>query len=160
MWVNFDDLDLHSRVWVFQSDRSFTDSEQDIMNAELKTFVQKWSTHGSQMHASHIILHNCFVIIAADEQKQSASGCSIDSFTGLFKTFGEQFKLSFFDRFAIAYKSDAGVEVVSLNVFKELISTESINENTRVFNNLISTKQDLLNKWELPLHESWQKRYL
>ena len=160
MWIVFDDLSLESRVWVFQSDRILTKDEQKAMDGHLKDFVQNWSTHGSQMHASHIILHNCFVIIAADEQKQSASGCSIDSFTGLFKTFGEQFKLSFFDRFSIAYKSDAGVEVVSLNTFKELISTESINENTRVFNNIISTKQDLLNKWDLPLKESWQKRYL
>ena len=58
-------------------------------------FVQKWSTHGVQMLASHILFHNCFVVIAADEQKQAASGCSIDSFTALFKAFGSQYNLSF-----------------------------------------------------------------
>jgi len=160
MWIDFDNLSLESRVWVFQSDRILTIDEQKAMDGHLKDFVSQWSTHGSQMHASHIILHNCFVIIAADEQKQSASGCSIDSFTALFKKYGKQFNLSFFDRFSIAHKSNTDVIVSSLDEFKASIKRGAITRNTIVFNNLISSKKDLLNKWELPLHESWQKRYL
>ena len=160
MWVNFDDLSLESRVWVFQADRILTIDEQNAIDTHLKGFVEQWSTHGSQMHASHVLLHNCFIVIAADEQKQEASGCSIDSFTTLFKRFGEQFNLSFFDRFSIAYKSNAAVVVSPLEVFKKDIDAAVITENTIVFNNLIASKKDLLNKWELPLKESWQKRYL
>ena len=160
MWVDFDDLSLQSRVWVFQSNRVLAAEEQDSIDAHLKSFVDQWSTHGAQMHASHILLHNCFVVIAADEQKQAASGCSIDSFTALFKKFGEQYNLSFFDRFSVAHKSDSEVVVSALNDFKKLINEAVLTENTIVFDNLITTKEDLLNKWELPLKESWQKRYL
>ena len=98
MWVNFDELPLQSRVWVFQSNRMMSPDEQSSIDDAVKHFVQKWSTHGVQMLASHILFHNCFVVIAADEQKQAASGCSIDSFTALFKAFGTQYNLSFFDR--------------------------------------------------------------
>ena len=105
MWVNFDELPLQSRVWVFQSNRMMRPDEQSSIDDALKQFVQKWSTHGVQMLASHVLYHNCFVIIAADEHKQAASGCSIDSFTALFKAFGTQYNLSFFDRFSIAHKS-------------------------------------------------------
>ena len=104
MWVNFEELPLQSRIWVFQSNRIMSPSEQSSIDAAVKQFVQKWSTHGVQMLASNVLYHNCFVVIAADEQKKAASGCSIDSFTALFKAFGTKYNLSFFDRFSIAYK--------------------------------------------------------
>ena len=160
MWVNFDELPLQSRVWVFQSNRIMSPSEQSSIDAALKQFVQKWSTHGVQMLASHVLYHNCFVVIAADEQKQAASGCSIDSFTALFKAFGTKYNLSFFDRFSIAYKSGDELVISDLDDFKHLIVDGRITPDTLVFNNLIEQRQDLSTKWELPLKESWQKRYL
>ena len=160
MWVNFDELPLQSRVWVFQSNRIMTPSEQSSINDAVKHFVQKWSTHGVQMLASHVLYHNCFVVIAADEQKQAASGCSIDSFTALFKAFGTQYNLSFFDRFSIAHKLEDEVVISDLDDFKQLIDDGRITPDTLVFNNLIEQRQDLSTKWELPLKESWQKRYL
>ena len=160
MWVNFDELPLQSRVWVFQSNRIMSPSEQSSIDAAVKQFVQKWSTHGVQMIASHVLYHNCFVVIAADEQKQAASGCSIDSFTVLFKAFGTQYNLSFFDRFSIAYIMKDQVLISNLIEFKKLIADGSITQDTLVFNNLIDQRQDLYSKWEIPLKESWQKRYL
>mgnify|MGYP001422789841 CR=1 FL=1 len=160
MWVNFDELPLQSRVWVFQSNRIMSPSEQSSIDAAVKQFVQKWSTHGVQMFASHVLYHNCFVVIAADEQKQVASGCSIDSFTALFKAFGTQYNLSFFDRFSIAYILKDEVLISNLIEFKKLIADGLITQDTLVFNNLIDQRQDLYSKWEIPLKESWQKRYL
>ena len=160
MWVNFDELPLQSRVWVFQSNRIMSPSEQSSIDDAVKQFVQKWSTHGVQMLASHVLYHNCFVVIAADEQKQAASGCSIDSFTALFKAFGTQYNLSFFDRFSIAYILKDEVLISNLIEFKKLIADGRITQDTLVFNNLIDQRQDLYSKWEIPLKESWQKRYL
>ena len=160
MWVNFDELPLQSRVWVFQSNRKMSPDEQSAIDDAVKHFVQNWSTHGLQMLASHVLYHNCFVIIAADEQKQAASGCSIDSFTALFKAFGTQYNLSFFDRFSIAHKSDDEVVISKIDDFKQLIDDGHITQDTFVYNNLIERRQDLFTKWEIPLKESWQKRYL
>lgn len=160
MWVNFDELPSTSRVWIFQSNHLLNPETQLSIDTELKAFIEKWSTHGSQMHASHKLLHNCFVIVAADEGKQMASGCSIDSFTGLFKTFGSQYGISFFDRFSMAYKQDEEVVVCSLDDFKSKIGLGEIKASTLVYNNLIASKSDLSDAWELPLEQSWQKRYL
>ena len=160
MWVNFDELPLQSRVWVFQSNRTLSLDEQSSIDYAVKNFVQKWSTHGVQMLASHVLFHNCFVVIAADEQKQAASGCSIDTFTALFKAFGTQYNLSFFDRFSIAHRLGDNIVLSNLDDFKQLIDDGLINQDTHVFNNLIDRRQDLFTKWELPLKESWQKKYL
>lgn len=160
MWVNFDELPSQSRIWVFQSNRMMSSDEQSSINDGVKHFVQKWSTHGVQVLASHVLFHNCFVVIAADEQIQAASGCSIDSLTALFKSFGMQYNMSFFDRFSIAYKMEDEVVISNLDDFKQLIDDGRIKPDTLVFNNLIERRQDLSTKWELPLKESWQKRYL
>ena len=160
MWVNFNELPLQSRVWVFQSNRMMSNDEQSSIDDVIKQFLQKWFTHGLRMVASHVLLHNCFVIIAADEQKQAASGCSIDSFTALFKQFGTQHNLSFFDRFSFAHKLGDRVVISNLDDFKQFICDGRITPNTIVFNNLIKQRQDIYTKWELPLKESWQKRYL
>ena len=109
------------------------------------------------MLASHVLFHNCFVVIAADEQKQAASGCSIDSFTALFKAFGTQYNLSFFDRFSIAHKSNDEVIISNLDDFKQLIDDGYITQDTLVFNNLIERRQDLSTKWELPLKNLGKK---
>ena len=138
MWVNFDELPLQSGLCT-------------ISFFELLTRLPA---------SSHVLFHNCFVVIAADEQKQAASGCSIDSFTKLFKAFGAQYNLTFFDRFSIAHKSNDEVLISNLDDFKQLIHDGHITQDTLVFNNLIDRRQDLFTKWELPLKESWQKRYL
>ena len=160
MWVDFDQLALDSRVWIFQSDRLMNAEEELVVDSQVKDFISQWASHGASMHASHIVLHHCFVVIAADEQKQSASGCSIDSSMVVFKQLEKQLGLSFFDRFAIAYNDGEQVKVVKQAIFKGLIAEGVISENTIVFNNLISSKEQFLNTWELPIKESWHKRYL
>lgn len=160
MWVDFDQLALDSRVWIFQTDRLMNAEEELVVDSQVKGFISQWASHGASMHASHIVLHHCFVVIAADEQKQSASGCSIDSSMAVFKQLEKQLGLSFFDRFAIAYNDGEQVKVVKQAVFKSLIADGLISENTIVFNNLISSKEQFLNTWEIPIKESWHKRYL
>jgi hypothetical protein len=68
--------------------------------------------------------------------------------------------LSFFNRFSIAHKSGSSVLLSSVDEFKALIKQGKVTENTLVYNNLVSVKQDLATKWEVPLKNSWHKRYL
>jgi hypothetical protein len=151
MAVLFNDMSPLSRVWVFQSNRFLSAVQQELIHSKLSSFVAEWATHGTPLHASFEIKNNCSVIVAVDENIQAASGCSISSLTAQFESFGAEFKLSFFDRFSIAHLS---------NEFKDLIKTGVVTSDTLVYNNLIALKEDLSCKWEIPLHDSWQKRYL
>jgi hypothetical protein len=160
MAVLFNDMSPLSRVWVFQSNRFLSVEQQELINSNLSSFIAAWATHGTPLHASFEIKNNCSVIVAVDENIQTASGCSISSLTALFESFGAEFKLSFFDRFSIAHKTNNTVDLSSVQEFKELIQAGEVTENTIVYNNLIVQKQDLDTKWEVQLKESWQKRYL
>lgn len=160
MWVPFEDLSLDSRIWLFQSDRLLSQSVMKEIDQKMNSFINQWSTHGKQMHGSHTIVYNCFVIIAADEQRQSASGCSIDSFTALFKEFGHRYQLSFFDRFSIACKANNDVRLMKLDQFKRALDSGELGGGSIVFNHLISSKVDLFSSWEIAVKDSWLKRYL
>ena len=160
MAVTFTNMNPLSRVWVFQANRVLSVQEQNFISFKVSAFINEWTTHGSPLVAAFEIKNNCSVIVAVDENIQSASGCSISSITSLFESLGEVLNLSFFDRFSIAHQSHNKVEVSTLKEFKSLISTGLVDEDTIVYNNLIALKEDLSSKWELPLKESWQKRYL
>lgn len=160
MFVSFDALPDTSRLWVFQSNRLLLDKEQDYIQNQLNDFIKSWETHGVAMQASFELKYGCFVIIAADEDTQSASGCSIGALTTLFKSIESTLELSFFDRFAMAVELDGKIEVMPLNEFKEAIRQGRVEADSLVFNNLIANKLDMQSAWKLPLKNSWQKRYL
>jgi hypothetical protein len=44
--------------------------------------------------------------------------------------------------------------------FKNKILTKKIDKNTIVFNNLIKLKNDLADKWKIPLSNSWHKQLI
>jgi hypothetical protein len=53
------------------------------------------------MTADSVVLLNRFVIIAADEDRLAASGCSIDSSVRFIKQLGQEFNLDFFNRLMV-----------------------------------------------------------
>jgi hypothetical protein len=44
--------------------------------------------------------------------------------------------------------------------FKEFIKSNKITSETIVFNNMISTKEELETQWEVSVNNSWHKRFL
>ena len=160
MNYSFDELNPLSRLWVFQSDRLLSTDEVNLIEEELARFISTWATHGVPLSAAFTINNNCAALVAVDESIQAASGCSISSLTSLFETIGNKIGVSFFDRFSIAFKNEEKHVVCSVNDFKDFIKSGLVTETSLVYNNLVSVKQDLETKWELPLMDSWQKRYL
>lgn len=79
MYIPFNQLPTHARIWIYQSDRALTDSEVDALKPVLTQFVTEWTSHGQTLQASAEIFHNRFLVIANDEDVNSPSGCSIDA---------------------------------------------------------------------------------
>ena len=52
------------------------------------------------------------------------------------------------------------INLISLSDFKTLIYEGKINEESIVFNNLIKTKKDYIERWEVQLKNSWHKTLL
>lgn len=161
MLVDFKLLSDSSKLWVFQSDKIISPSNQKILINEISPFLTDWSSHGAEIKSSFEIRYDLFLIISVDEEINSASGCSIDKLTNFIIQISNEIGVDFFNRLNIAYKSDSEkINLRSLSDFKTLISEGKINEESIVFNNLIKTKKDYIEQWEVQLKNSWHKTLL
>ena len=85
-----------SRVWVYQSNRAFTDSEVLELKEQLSQFQDGWEAHGKKLNSAIEIYYNQFLVIFVDESIQEATGCSIDKSVALMKSAAlTAFELSF-----------------------------------------------------------------
>lgn len=160
MLVSFDKISDKSRIWIFQSDRLISNSVIKLLQNQIDTFLMSWTSHGNQLMVSSKIKYNLFIIIALDQSRSTASGCSIDKLVSFIKNLENEHKLSLLDRLDISFKYKNKISVLKLDDFKRKILEKKINNGTIVFNNLINLKGDLADNWEIPLNRSWHQKLL
>jgi len=146
-----------SKVWIYQSNRKFSDQEAVEIQDMLDRFITQWTAHGAQLKARAEIFHHYFIVLTVDQEVANATGCSIDSSVRIIKEIESKYGLDLFDRFNMAYKIDDEVHVLSKEDFETLISAKKIGLDTIVFNNLVQTLEDFEQKWEVRLEDSWHK---
>lgn len=160
MFTPFEDLPDHSRIWIYQSNRKFTSEEIVIISGILSSFTEGWKAHGVPMRTSFDIRFNQFILLAADEISNAASGCSIDESVRMMKDLGQRLSVDLFDRALIAFKKQDEVITISLAELKKKFDEGVWNKQTLFINTLINTKGELHTKWLIPAELTWLKRYL
>lgn len=156
--VDFSKIADGSRVWIYQSDRVFTDEEVRDIESRLVQFLGEWYSHGAKLNAFGLVVHNRFLILANDERTEMVSGCSIDSSVHFVKQIEGTFGVDMFNRMLFSYMENEVVKTAERDDFNTLYNDGKINDQTLVFNNLVDNKADLMAKWLVPLEESWHKR--
>ncbi|MBB5636119.1 hypothetical protein HDF26_003419 [Pedobacter cryoconitis] len=147
-----------SKVWIYQSDREFSDQEVSAIQQQLDGFTAQWKAHGHQLQAKAEIRYNYFIIFTVDESTAGATGCSIDASVRIIKGIESEYGADLFNRFNMAYKVDGKVIVVNKEDFETLISIKNITPDSIVFNNMVQTLEDFQTKWEVPFKESWHHK--
>lgn len=147
-----------ARIWIYQSNRPFTASEEAVINQLMQDFTAGWNAHGKALKAGYEIKYHLFIVLHADEQVTQASGCSIDKASDLIRSIEAQFNISLFDKFNLAYR--LGDEIVSCNrqEFQQAVEEGIISPDTIVYNNMVATLGELNTNWEIPFKASWHAR--
>ena len=161
MYVNFDKLPEHARVWVYQANRPLTHGDVKMIEDALPPALNKWAAHGQPLLASAKVIENRFVMIGVDEGYTSPSGCSIDSSVRTLQEIGRQMDMSvdFFDRSAAIQLGNGTIQTYALPMLKTAVLDGLITPDTIVFNTLVQTKAEFLNNWCVRAADSWLKRY-
>jgi len=160
MFIPFESLPPHARLWIYQSNRKVTKSEIDTISDTLMAFTEQWLVHGQPMMASYTVRYDQFLVLAADEGFNAASGCSIDGSVRTIKALGEKLAIDFFDRTTVAFKIEEEIVTVPIAVLKQKNAEGIWDENTLSFNNLVATKSEFEQKWIVSAGDTWLKRYL
>jgi hypothetical protein len=160
MFVPFESLPNHSRLWIYQASRKISNSEKDIISQTLTSFTQQWLVHGEPMMASFTVCDDQFIVLAADEGYNAASGCSIDGSVRTLKSLGQQLGIDFFDRTKVAFKKEKEIVLIPVSELKQKNIEGVWNENSLTFNNLVATKGEFNATWIIPAAGTWLTRYL
>lgn len=159
MLVDFEKLPDHSRIWIYQSSRKLNDDEVAVLGEKLSEFLIHWTAHGQTLEAGFEIKYNRFIVIGLNQENASASGCSIDASVHFIQGLEKEFKTDFLDKMNVTYYSGDYIAYKPLNEFKAMVKAKSVSKNTVVFNNLVNTKAEFLENWEVPAEESWHVRF-
>ena len=93
MYVPFDRLPDEARVWIYATNRHLSDKEVIAIEQELIAFLTQWTAHQQALEASFSIPYNNFIVIGLNENKNLASGCSIDASVHFLKQLERKFKV-------------------------------------------------------------------
>lgn len=159
MLVEFKKLPEESRVWVYQCNRSFSDAEIEQIKKELEEFLTKWTAHGKGLQASYTIVYKRFIIIALNQNFNSATGCSIDASVHFIQNLEQNYNVDLLDKMNVSFKQGDFIAYKNLKDFRQMIKHKSVNSNTIVFNNLISNIREFNENWEVPASDSWHNRF-
>lgn len=160
MLVPFESLPESARVWVYQSNRPFTAEELPELEKELEKFIHQWTVHEADLKASFTIKYERFIILGVDEDFATTSGCSIDSSVHFIQHLQEKFEVDLLDKMNVTFRQGEFIAYKDLKEFKNLVKNRGVSPKTIVFNNLVNTKAELEEHWEVPLAESWHNRFL
>jgi hypothetical protein len=152
-----EDFSGGSRVWVYQSSRLFSIKEALQLEELLTEFVNNWQSHGVPVKGYGNLLFGQFIVLMADETATGVSGCSTDSSVRLMKKIEELFNVQLFDRQLLAFQVNNKIQLLPLSQLAYAIDNNYISGDTLYFNNLVQKKDELLNKWLIPLKDSWLK---
>lgn len=159
MYVPFNELEDSARVWIYQAGRPFSNSEKSAISEILSAFTNQWVAHGNPLKTSFQIFHDQFIVLAADENFERASGCSIDGAVRTIQEIDKKYSLNLFNRTKVAFLKDTILTLNQADLLKAL--EEGIwTQDTLTFNNVLSTKGELIEKWTVPAKQTWLSRYL
>lgn len=160
MFTEYNNLPNNSRVWMYQADRVFTTQEIDFISNKAVEFVEQWTRHGDNLKGSFTIKYNQFLVLAVDEGFNNVSGCSIDASVHFVKELENELQIDLMNKMNVSFKDGDNINIVKLADFQKFAKEQKITKETIVFNNMVQTKEEVENNWEVPASKSWHNRFM
>ncbi|QFG52172.1 hypothetical protein [Chryseobacterium sp.] len=148
------------RVIIYPASRPFTPKESKVIAEKLYDFLATWAAHGKPLSSSFKIEKNQFIIVCVDEEKEAASGCSIDSLSGIMRELDQEFNLGLFDRMKASFVEDGEVKTMKLQEFRKGLKEGNISQDIEVFDFSKNSYIAFLSDFLLQLNKSWAGIYI
>lgn len=154
MFVPFESLSNNNKVWIYLSDKAFTESQLPLLNKKLETLCENWQVHGNPLQASYQLVADQMIVLFSDEVENQASGCSIDSSVRALREVSETFGVELFDRWQIAVEVQGIFETMHINDLKKRFKAGEITEGDFIYKTTLGSKKEFLEAAKEPIFES------
>ena len=149
MLTDFHTLPEESRIWLYAAENALTKDQQNYILKVVSEDLKGWNAHQQPLTAGVTILENHFIIIALDESKNKASGCSIDTLQNLIKKIERELYTSLMNRLNIFCKIDGLIFCIPSFKLGSIVKAD-----TYFYDLTISIKSDL-KTYLKPISEGW-----
>lgn len=151
-----------ARLWIFGASRPVTAEELALLGDRLPAFLAEWTAHRRELRAAWQILEDRFVVVAVDESRSAASGCSIDALLRHVGGLEEMLGVDLLDGTLVWYRTpDGEIATVGRPEFRRLAAEGAIDGKTPVFDPTLSRVGELrTGQLERPANESWHAHLL
>ncbi|MEM9417390.1 MAG: hypothetical protein AAF963_03505 [Bacteroidota bacterium] len=159
MYIPFEQLSDEARIWIYQANRPLAYEERILMSQKTKDFLAQWTSHGNPKQCSANIFYDQFLILAVEESFQGATGCAVDASIQFIRSLEQELQVDLLDRTHIAFRQDECNVLVPLGQLKEKIQQEIISADMLTFDNTITKKAELIDKWLIGAKDAWLSKY-
>ena len=153
--------DIHAltddaRIWIFGISPRLDAAKRERMLGEVDRFLAGWAAHNVPVTSARDILHDGFLLIAADKQSET-SGCSIDRMFGLLRQLERDLGVAILEPQRVFVRhGDGSVTAMTRDEFRA-----AADPHTVVFDTLAERLGDVRHgRWERKAEDSWHARLL
>ena len=154
MLADFDTLPEDSRIWLYAAENSLSKDQQNYILKVISEDLKGWNAHKATLTAGVTILENHFIVIALDESKNGASGCSIDTLQNMIQKIEKEFSIPLMNRLNVFCEIEG--QIVCVPSFK----LESIAKSGTLFYDLTILKKRDIDTYLKPISEGWCAHFL
>lgn len=150
-----EDFSGDSRVWVYQSNRPFTEAEGERIRHQLAVYVAGWMSHNRPVKGWGTVIFDQFIVLMADDTMDRLCGSAVDASIRFVKDLEAQYGLMLMNRMNMGFVKEGALLTFPLQDVERKVLDKTITGETLFFNNAITTKYQLLDDWILPFEKSF-----
>jgi hypothetical protein len=154
MLVEHKALSETSKVYIYPSNRKFYKDEFLVLQEKVKHFLSNFENVTSYYEIKY---QRFIVIMISDDTALSVD--QTDELVAFILALENEFKVTLIDKVNVCFKQGEYVQLKEIPEFKKLIKNRGVSIKTIVFDNLINSKEEYENYWEMPAEASWVSHF-
>ena len=138
-----------ARIWIYASEKSLSQNQESYILKFISNHLQNWEAHQLPLTAGVTILEHHFIVVALDESKNKASGCSIDTLQKKIQEVEKVLSISLMNRLNIFCKIDGQIQCVPS------FRLDSVAKSDTLFYDLTIECKSGLKHYLKPISKGW-----
>tara|TARA_B100001287_G_scaffold276139_1_gene285942 strand:+ start:5808 stop:6272 length:465 start_codon:yes stop_codon:yes gene_type:complete len=149
MLVEFSKISDKSKVWIYSSEKKLNINQLAYIENKISNHLVNWQSHKKNIQAALDIVEDRFIIIAVDETKVSASGCSIDSLQRLIQDIELHLSISLLNRLNVYCVINDEIVCLPISSLKDKVDSSTL------FYDLTINSKFQLSNFLKPIKNGW-----
>lgn len=160
MIVDFDTIPDWSKIWIFPSNRKFYEQEISELKESIEAFLNNWANENQLFNCAYELKYDRFIVISVDDTNLNLSLQTHDALSLFIQGLEKKFEITLLDKINVCYKQGEFVQYKDIVEFKKMMKDKGVSSKTIVFDNMITTKEELETNWEINIMDSWLGRFI